>query len=316
MICLRRLLPAIDFSSGQIPYETLRTLEVRMARLRDRPVRGRALGDPRGVRRGSRRRLGATSAAWTRSSMQLDRGRRVAAQASRSVHAGRRRAAQGDLALSGPPGCGKTLLAKALATADPGQLHLGQGTGAAVEVRRRIGARGSRGVPQGQAGRPLHHLLRRDRRPGADPRRRRRLACHRARHRPVPGRNGWRRRAQGRLILGATNRPDILDPALLRPGRFDIKLEIPPPDEASRHSIFAIGLKGKPQGPDISIAELAAAADGFSGAEVRAVCTQAAWASIREVLASATDRGETPRVLVTMEHLRAALEVVRQGRRR
>jgi transitional endoplasmic reticulum ATPase len=78
------------------------------------------------------------------------------------------------------------------------------------------------------------------------------------------------------FVISTTNLPNALDTALLRPGRFDIKLEIPPPDEAGRRSIFAIGLKGKPQAPDISIADLATEAEGFSGAEVRAVCTQAA----------------------------------------
>jgi transitional endoplasmic reticulum ATPase len=92
----------------------------------------------------------------------------------------------------------------------------------------------------------------------------------------------------GVLILGATNRPDILDPALLRPGRFDIQITIPLPDKAGRRQIFEVGLRGKPLVGEVDLDGLAAATEGFSGAEIRAVCTRACWAAIREAVAQLT----------------------------
>ena len=80
------------------------------------------------------------------------------------------------------------------------------------------------------------------------------------------------------LVLGATNRQDMLDPAILRPGRFDEIVDIPLPDEESRRLIFEVHLRNKPLAPGISASDLAAATDGFSGADIQGVCTQAAGA--------------------------------------
>jgi len=117
-------------------------------------------------------------------------------------------------------------------------------------------------------------------------------------------------------VLGASNRPDLLDPALLRPGRFDVLLEIPLPDKESQKQILAIGLRGKPVAKDVDVEDLAAATDGFSGAEIQAVCRRAALEAVREAIESAT--GDTPekdwRVLIRQEHLRRALEDVRANR--
>ena len=94
----------------------------------------------------------------------------------------------------------------------------------------------------------------------------------------------------GVLILGATNRPDILDPAILRPGRFDLQLEVPLPDLAGRQQIFQIGLRSKPLAKDVSIDDLAEKTEGYNGAEIQAVCTRAAWAAIREATGQARKR--------------------------
>ncbi len=67
----------------------------------------------------------------------------------------------------------------------------------------------------------------------------------------------------GVLVLGATNRPDILDPALLRPGRFDIQIPLPLPDLAGRREIFQIGLRDKPLSGKVDIPALAAATEGY-----------------------------------------------------
>jgi transitional endoplasmic reticulum ATPase len=115
------------------------------------------------------------------------------------------------------------------------------------------------------------------------------------------------------LILGATNRADILDPALLRPGRFDVVVEIPLPDHDARAAIFAIGLRDRPLADGIMIDSLAERTAGFTGADIQAVCDLAALAAIRAVR-EAMDLGETNRVRITADHLALALTQCRARR--
>jgi transitional endoplasmic reticulum ATPase len=86
------------------------------------------------------------------------------------------------------------------------------------------------------------------------------------------------------LVLGATNRLDMLDPAVLRPGRFDYILEISEPNESDRGEIFAVHLRDKPLGQGIGIEDLAARTTGFSGAQIESVCNKAALGAIRRVV--------------------------------
>jgi transitional endoplasmic reticulum ATPase len=86
------------------------------------------------------------------------------------------------------------------------------------------------------------------------------------------------------LVLGATNRMDMLDPAVLRPGRFDYIVEIPEPNEDDRREIFAVHLRNKPLGQGIDIGNLAAGTKGLSGAEIESVCNKAALSAIRRVV--------------------------------
>ena len=83
-------------------------------------------------------------------------------------------------------------------------------------------------------------------------------------------------------IIAATNRPDILDPAILRPGRFDRLIEIPLPDEKGRAQIFAIHTRRMNLASDVSMEELAALTEGASGADIKAICTEAGMFAIRE----------------------------------
>ena len=83
-------------------------------------------------------------------------------------------------------------------------------------------------------------------------------------------------------ILAATNRPDILDEALLRPGRFDRIIEIPLPDEQARTEIFSIHLKAMSVDKDVSAEWLASQTEGVSGAEIKAICTEAGMFAIRD----------------------------------
>lgn len=83
------------------------------------------------------------------------------------------------------------------------------------------------------------------------------------------------------VIIGATNRPDMIDQALLRPGRFDKLLYVPVPDLEARKEIFKIHIRERPLGKDISVDELAKRADGYSGADIQAVVDTAAMLAIR-----------------------------------
>ena len=78
------------------------------------------------------------------------------------------------------------------------------------------------------------------------------------------------------LIIGATNRLDIVDEALLRPGRFDRIIKVPNPDTNGRKHIFEIHTKNKPLGNDVKISEIVRLTDDFSGAEIAAVANRAA----------------------------------------
>ncbi len=86
------------------------------------------------------------------------------------------------------------------------------------------------------------------------------------------------------VVIAATNRPDIMDPALLRPGRFDKSIYIGPPDEASRKSIFGIHTKSKPLADDVSLDELAQRTEGCTGADISAICNEAVMNAVRGIV--------------------------------
>jgi proteasome regulatory subunit len=83
-------------------------------------------------------------------------------------------------------------------------------------------------------------------------------------------------------LVAATNRPDILDEALLRPGRFDRIIEIPLPDEEGRKSILSVHLAPMPKTKAVSLPDIVSLTKGFSGAELKATCVEAAMISIRD----------------------------------
>jgi transitional endoplasmic reticulum ATPase len=85
-------------------------------------------------------------------------------------------------------------------------------------------------------------------------------------------------------VIGATNRPDMIDPALLRPGRFDKLLYVPNPDLEARKEIFHIHLKDKPLAKDVDIEDLAARTDGYSGADIESVASTTVMNAIRRFI--------------------------------
>ena len=88
------------------------------------------------------------------------------------------------------------------------------------------------------------------------------------------------------LVIGATNRLDIIDEALLRPGRFDRIIDVPAPDTEGRRHILEIHTRGKPLAGDVDIAGIVDLTDGFSGAETAAVANRASIAALRRYVAS------------------------------
>jgi transitional endoplasmic reticulum ATPase len=83
------------------------------------------------------------------------------------------------------------------------------------------------------------------------------------------------------VVIAATNRPDIVDPAVLRPGRFDRLIYVPEPDEKSKLQIFKIYTKGMPLAKDVALSQLVAAAKNHSGADIEALCREAAMHALR-----------------------------------
>jgi transitional endoplasmic reticulum ATPase len=103
------------------------------------------------------------------------------------------------------------------------------------------------------------------------------------------------------VVLGATNRPELVDPALLRPGRLERLIYVPPPDEDARTAILRSSSRNTPLADDVDLAELAAGLDGYSAADCAALVREAALTAMRESL-DATE--------VTAAHLAAARRAV------
>ncbi len=106
----------------------------------------------------------------------------------------------------------------------------------------------------------------------------------------------------GVIVLAATNRPDVLDPALLRPGRFDRRIVVDNPDAKGREEILKIHLRNKPLAPDVDISVIAKRTPGFSGADLRNVANEAA------LLAARRNKDE-----VSMDELQEAIDRVIAG---
>jgi len=119
------------------------------------------------------------------------------------------------------------------------------------------------------------------------------------------------------VVIAATNRPDLIDPALLRPGRIERHIYIPPPDKKARLEIFKIHTRGMPLAEDVDLEDLAVKTEGYSGADIEAICREAGLAAIREALAELKDvdkekvKEVVKKIRVTRKHFEAALKVVK-----
>ncbi|MEM4233308.1 MAG: CDC48 family AAA ATPase, partial [Thermoplasmata archaeon] len=114
------------------------------------------------------------------------------------------------------------------------------------------------------------------------------------------------------VVIAATNRPDIIDPALLRPGRFDRLVYIPPPDLAARKEILRIHTKGKPLAEDVDLDKLATKMENFTGADIAAVCNEAVMLAIRDYVLDGGDLDEdkVKQLKVGMKYFEKAMDSV------
>jgi transitional endoplasmic reticulum ATPase len=117
------------------------------------------------------------------------------------------------------------------------------------------------------------------------------------------------------IVIAATNRPDIIDPALLRPGRFDRLLYVPPPDRNSRLQIITIHTKKKPLADDVNLEQLADHTDGYTGADIASLSSAAVMLALREHVSKYKDPKEADshiqELKIHMKHFEEAMKKIR-----
>jgi transitional endoplasmic reticulum ATPase len=215
------------------------------------------------------------------------------------------------IVLYGPPGNGKTLLAKAVATESNAHLEIISGpeilsrwVGQSEENLRRVFARARRFAPS---------IVLLDELDSIAPRRERSSQHHEVQllSQLLVLLDGLE--ARGRVaVVATTNRLELIDPALLRPGRFDYHIEVPRPDQEGRAAILRLGLGKLKTRRTLRAEEWVPRTEGFSGAELAALCREAGMQAIQRGLA----RSITPRrLVVTRQDVGRALTALRTFRR-
>ncbi|MBU1661037.1 MAG: CDC48 family AAA ATPase [Chloroflexi bacterium] len=282
MSALRRLMPDIDFAQAKIPYEKLMALEVTM----DDFLAALAEVEPSAIREvfteipdvgwvdigglEEIKQLLVETVEWPLRHVLI------------FEHAGVR-PSKGIL-LHGPPGTGKTLLAKALAResevnfiAVKGPQLLSKWVGESERGVREVFRKARMAAPCIIFFDEIDALAPR-RSGGGDSQ-----VTERVVSQLLTELDGIEE-LKGVVVLAATNRLDRVDPALLRPGRFDFLVELPIPDRDARLSILHIHTRGMPLTGDVSLESLADQTEGFSGADLEGLCREAALQAIREFL--------------------------------
>lgn len=118
------------------------------------------------------------------------------------------------------------------------------------------------------------------------------------------------------FVIGASDRPDIIDPAMLRPGRLDQLIYIPLPDASSRLEIFRANLHKAPMSRHVDLPAMAASTDGFSGADIKEICQRACKLAVREVVQKSTLVGKALAMAgaeLTVDHFKSAMKHARKS---
>jgi len=296
MVALRRVLPHIDYEKGYIPYETLVNLNITMA---DFQVALREV-EPSTTREVY---VEVSETTWD----DVGGLAKVKALLTEGVewplrypeiYAHARVEPPRGVLLSGPPGSGKTLIARALANqceasfiSIKGPELLSKWVGESEKGVREVFRRAKQAAPC---------IVFFDEIDALAPRRGGDIDGHvgdRVIAQLLTEMDGVEGR-EGVIVVAATNRPELVDTALLRPGRFDLVVELGYPNEEERRAIFSIHTKGRPLAPDITMEELASLTEGRSGADIEAICRRAGLLALREWIAP---RLASSRVQVTEE---------------
>ncbi len=280
MIALRRVLPHIDYQKGYIPYETLVNLNITMgdfqAALREvEPSTTREVYVE--VSETSWDDIGGLQDIKDTLTEGVEWPLRYP-----EVYANAKVEPPRGVLLAGPPGSGKTLIARALANqceasfiSVKGPELLSKFVGESEKGVREIFRRAKQAAPS---------IIFFDEIDSLAPRRGggndgnvgdRVIAQLLTEMDGIEGREGV-------IVVAATNRPDMIDTALLRPGRFDLIVELQYPNEIERQAIFKVHLRDRPLAPEITIEELARLTEGRSGADIEAICRRAALLALRD----------------------------------
>jgi transitional endoplasmic reticulum ATPase len=286
MLCLRGLLAEMDFSLAKIPYEKLAALEVRM----DHFLAALQEVEPSAIREVF---VEVPNVRWTDVGGLASLKQRLIEAVEWPLRYPELFAQAGvqppkGILLTGPPGCGKTLLAKAIATESQvnfisvkGPALLSKYVGESERQVRDVFRKAKQAAPCIMFFDEIDSILPVRGSGSSDS--------------PVTDRVLSQLLAEldgiedlkGVLVLAATNRPDRLDPAVLRPGRFDEIVEIPQPDAPGRREILEVHLRGKPLAPKVKLEGLVTRTEGFSGAQIASLCNLAALKAVRRAVAAA-----------------------------
>ena len=206
--------------------------------------------------------------------------------------------------LYGPPGCGKTLLAKALASESGAKMFTINGPEIITKYYGDTEARLREIFEEAKGASPSMIFI--DEIDAIAPRREesRGDVEKRVVAQLLALMDGLNDRGNV-MVLGATNRPDGVDPALRRPGRFDREFEISVPNEDGRHEILLIHTRGMPMAPDMDVEKLAPQLHGYTGADIKSLCREAAMKAIRRYLPGMADPGPEEEGRVPTDVLRS-----------
>jgi transitional endoplasmic reticulum ATPase len=301
MNALRKIMPGIDFRLDEIPYDTLLKLEVTMDDF------GEALKDvePSAIREVF---VEVPNVTWddvgglSEVKQQLVEAVEWPLRYPELFREASVRPAKGIL-LSGPPGTGKTLVAKALAHESEVNFISIKGP----ELMSKYVGESEKGVREvfRKARQASPCILFFDEFDALVPQRGlsdSSQAAERVISQFLTELDGLEE-LKGVLVLAATNRRDLIDSAILRPGRFDFIMEFPLPDEAARRAVFEIHVRGKPLAADVDAAAVTREMVGLSGADIEVVCREAAMLAIRQRLQA----GGQERLLISRKHLDEAI---------